>query len=248
VWLAVPAKRPLAESTLPMWREPGYRVAVFLDEDPKADWPVDYFVVGRRGYPGYAQAVNILVDRILMHDPECQWIVTGGDDILPDPTHSPEEIAAQCVNHFEGMHQAGMLAGKPFPTHLREQEVGTWGVMQPTGDSWGDRTGPYIERVCGSPWLGREFCLRINQGHGPLWPQYFHMGSDEELQAVSTRLGVLWQRPDLTHYHRHWGRARKNADDMPDFLKRANSGAEWAAYKKLFAERQAAGFPGSEPL
>lgn len=112
--------------------------------------------------------------------------------------------------------------------------------------------GSYIDRVAGSPWMGREWCLRANQGKGPLWQGYFHMGCDEELQAVATRLGVFWQRPDLIHLHKHWGRGTDGqpADSfsMPDFLKRANSQEEWDQYKKLFAERQAAGFPGSEPL
>ncbi len=101
--------------------------------------------------------------------------------------------------------------------------------------------------------MGREFCLRVNQGNGPLWPEYFHMGCDEELQAVATKLGVFWQRPDLIHLHKHWGRAREGErlaprERMPKFLEKANSAEEWNKYKKLFAERQAAGFPGSEPL
>ena len=55
------------------------------------------------------------------------------------------------------------------------------------------------------------------------------------------------------HDHRHWGRPREGekmgqADRMPEFLREANSPEHWARYKKLFAERKAAGFPGSEPL
>jgi hypothetical protein len=125
--------------------------------------------------------------------------------------------------------------------------------MQPTGDKWGDKNGPYIERVAGSPWMGREWCERINQGRGPLWPEYFHMGEDEELQHVAIKHGVFWQRPDLIHYHDHWGRAREGErlgqrDRMPQFLEKANSPEEWHKYKKLFSERLAAGFPGSDPL
>ncbi len=247
VWYAVPSARPPAESTLGEWKARGYKVAVWRDES--AERGVCDMI--RRGpYPGYAVAVNTLVRNVLAEDSDCEWIVTGGDDVLPDPHHSPEEIARECSDHFEinsgkCLHIAGGLYHSQIEGHHPEA---TFGVMQPTGDNWGDRQGSYVDRVCGSPWLGREFCLRINQGKGPLWPEYWHMGSDEELQAVSTNLGVLWQRPDLTHYHRHWGRTRKQASDMPEFLKRANSGTEWAAYKKLFAERQAAGFPGSEPL
>ena len=112
---------------------------------------------------------------------------------------------------------------------------------------FGDRfAGGSIDRICGSAWLGREWCLRINQGKGPLWPEYTHMFSDEELQNVAIKYGVFWQRPDLTHLHNHWG--REPGGQAPEFLKRANSSAEWDAYKKLFRERRAAGFPGSEPL
>lgn len=172
-----------------------------------------------------------------------------------------------------------ILDGKSLPYPRPSHTGATFGVMQATGDRWGhDRNthtpqltkdgrcsqcghpkdhyrhmmGAYIDRVAGSPWMGREFCLRANHGKGPLWPGYYHMGCDEELQAVATRLGVFWQRPDLIHLHQHWGRGVGDAmgltANMPDFLKRANSREEWAKYKELFLEREAAGFPGSEPL
>jgi hypothetical protein len=101
--------------------------------------------------------------------------------------------------------------------------------------------------------MGREFCQRINQGTGPLHEGYFHCGSDEELQAVAIKYGCFLQRPDLLHNHLHWGRAKPgermgHLSNMPDFLKRANSAEEWNKYKQMFAEREATGFPGSEPL
>jgi hypothetical protein len=78
------------------------------------------------------------------------------------------------------------------------------------------------------------------------------MGVDEELQAVATRLGVLWQRRDLIQLHKHWGHAPAgqmgSTINMPAFLERANSVAEWAAYKKLYTARAEAGFPGSEVI
>jgi hypothetical protein len=148
----------------------------------------------------------------------------------PDPNVSPEEIAAQCEARF---------GSKGHPT---------FGVMQPTGDRWGDHQGgAYADRVAGSPWIGRRFCLTVNGGNGPLWWEYFHMGVDEELQAIATRLGVFWQRPDLSHFHRHWGRDDGNRAKMPAFLTRANSPQEWAKYKQIFRDRQAAGFPGHQP-
>jgi hypothetical protein len=187
----------------------------------------------RRTYPGYGAAVNELVKLILLTDREASWIVTGGDDVEPDPNRRPDEIARQCSQHFRG----------------------TFGVMQPTGDRWGeDRNQPnysgrgaYIDRVCGSPWLGRDFCRRMYGGHGPLFHGYRHMFVDEELQAVAQRLGVLWQRRDLTHFHRHWARVEIRVA-CPSFLAEANSPLHWQESQSLFRSRAATGFPGHKPL
>lgn len=276
VWLCIPSKRPPEEvnPVLKLWKERGYKVVLFCDSfaDADAKGPKDLHVSGVK-YKGYAHAVNLLVGHIITQNTDADWIVAAGDDTEPDPNYSAEEIALQCAVYFKDLQ---VRHGEPFGS-------GTFGVMQPTGDRWGDHAdthefnswterdplrcrlcgnpegspkhmvGAYIDRVCGSPWLGREFCLRINQGNGPLWPEYFHMGVDEELQAVALKYGVLWQRRDLTHHHQHWGRPKPGErlapqERMPDFLKRANSGEEWDKYKALFAARKAAGFPGSEPL
>lgn len=237
VWFAIPSKRPPAEAekVLRLWRERGYKIALFRDvgDDVIA---CDRFIC-RRDYPGYAVAVNTLVKDILDRDPEAGWIVTGGDDVEPDLAHTAEEIAAQCEAHFHG----------------------TFGVMQPTGDRWGDDArsrrkygedrGAYIDRICGSPWLGRAFCERTYGGNGPFWPGYTHMFPDEELQEVATKLGVLWQRRDLIHTHRHWGR-KENATtaDIPAFLAAVNTPEHWKTASELFQSRKAAGFPGHEPL
>ena len=176
--------------------------------------------------------MNFLAAFVLDKFKECDWLVIGADDLLPDPLKTADEIARE----------------------LSDWRADTFGVCQPTGDlSFGDATGPYAERVAGSPFVGRQFCERINQGKGPLREEYFHMGADEELQAVATKLGMFWQRRDLTHEHRHWGRPRPGEkygqrSRMPAFLERANSPTEWAKYKRIFAERKAKGFPGSEPL
>lgn len=79
------------------------------------------------------------------------------------------------------------------------------------------------------------------------------MFADEELQAVATKLGVFWQRRDLIHFHAHWGRPREgerlgSADRMPAFLQQANSAENWNRSKSLFESRQAAGWPGSDPI
>lgn len=223
VWFCIPSARPKMEANcrLAKWRARGYKIALWRDDD--VEHPLcDLLLTG--AYPGYANAVNALAGEVLVFDHQCRWIVAGGDDMEPDPTHTPEEIASQCESHFRG----------------------TFGVMQPTGDRWGEQQGSsYADRVAGSPWMGRRFCETVNSGNGPLWHEYFHMGVDEELQAVAIKLGAFWQRPDLSHFHRHW--ARGPHEEAPAFLARANSPQEWDKYKRIYRDRQAAGFPGHQP-
>jgi hypothetical protein len=244
VWLTIPSARPpeQVEPILALWRNRGYKIALWLDQDRYEENAPRYshheLVIGDGcKYPGYAQAVNHLIKTVMSIDLSAEWFVCAGDDTKPDLTHTAEDIAGDCLLHFSP------LTGREL------HETGTFGVMQPTGDRWGDAKGAYIDRVCGSPWIGREFARRMYGGNGPYWPEYTHMGVDEELQAVAVKYGVLWQRRGLIHLHQHWGR-KKNAmvSDMPEFLRKANTPEHWQAYKKLFAERQAAGFPGSEPL
>ena len=240
VWVVCPSARPVEHVAewAAAWRERGYKVAILRDDarEGEAFGVADYIRADQ--YPGYAVSVNALVADVLQTIDDAEWFIAAGDDVYPDPNHTAEEIALECLAHF---------------TDSRF-EHGTFGVMQPTGDrEFGDKQGPYIDRVAGSAWIGREFARRVNQGNGPLWPEYFHMGCDEELQAVATKLGVFWQRPDLTHFHRHWGRPQEGErmgkrERMPAFLTRANSPEEWDRYKKLFREREAGGFPGSDPL
>ena len=150
------------------------------------------------------------------------------------------------------------LHGKLNPRLLMDgafiRRFETFGVMQATGDRWGENepwaraqfpdAPAYIDRICGSPWIGREFARRVNQGKGPFWPEYQHMFADEELQNVAQRMGVLWQRRDLTHHHEH--PRRDGVARTPDFAGEIYSSAHWQASKLLFDSRKAAGFPGSE--
>jgi len=129
--------------------------------------------------------------------------------------------------------------------------------MQPTGDRWGEGQGGFadapIDRVADSPWISREFARRMYGGTGPYWHEYRHQFVDEELQNVALKLGVFWQRPDLTQRHNHWGRPRDGeimapSSRMPAFLAEANSAEHWRKYKGIFEARRAAGFPGHEPI
>jgi hypothetical protein len=200
------------------------------------------------------------------HDAGAEWFVCGADDIEPDPNHAAEEISGECSERFYASIELMYPPNKPKWSTIPLPSIGgsgkdapswkywsTFGVMQPTGDRWGDGQGAYIDRVAGSPWIGREFARRMYGGNGPYWPEYTHMGVDEELQMVAEKMGVFWQRPDLTHFHAHWGRPRPGermgqADRMPEFLEAANSPEHWKKYKETLRRRQAAGFPGHEPI
>lgn len=146
--------------------------------------------------------------------PHVDWVVAGGDDMFPDPKKRAAEIAEECSEHFGG----------------------TLGVMQPHGDNFGGTT-----RICGSPWIGREYARRANRGVGPLWPDYFHFYADEELFNVAGAQGLLWCRTDLSHFHEHWTRTKSGRTDYQKHNQKS-----WDKDKALFLARKAAGFPGSE--
>jgi hypothetical protein len=230
VWFCIPSARPVAQANpvLEQWRERGYKVALWRDSLKDA-WPIhDHMIVAP--YPGYALAVNGLVRSVLALDSDCDWIVTGGDDVMPDPNYTAEEIAVQCSEHF----------------------AGTFGVLQSTGDRWGDDpfgrarwpdAPAYIDRVAGSPWIGREFCRRVYRGNGPIWPEFWHMFEDEHLQAVAKKLGCFWQRPDLIHYHQHWMRdCEGDQAQMPEFLKEVSGCEHWKKSAEIFERLKQGGF------
>lgn len=270
VWLTIPSKRSPEESVpvLMAWKERGYKIALWRDDQNFPDGIVN-IIRSEREYPGYAVAVNRLIEQVIANNDDAEWFICGGDDVLPDPDHSAEEIAIQCREHF--------FAESSPQTDARFAM--TFGVMQPTGDRWGidpnahvfvsqtpgcdacvcqvcgrgnlgqavHLTGAYIDRVAGSPWIGREFARRMYQGNGPYWPAFEHMYVDEHLMCVAQKLGVFWQRSDLIHYHQHWGRPRPGenmapSDRMPEFLKKANSPEHWRKSKAIFDQLKAGGF------
>lgn len=252
VWLAIPSIRPRAEvePILKLWIERGYKIALLRQGEPIGGLDLE---IPTGEYLGWARSTNIMAKRIMEEDPEMTFTVGGGDDYEPDLAHTAEEIAEVLCETF----------GDPAITFTgsadRREVHPTFGVMQPTGDRWGDDPaarahwgadrGAYIDRICGSPWMGREWCRRAYQGNGPMFAGYHHFYADEELQEVSARLGVLWQRRDLTQTHRHWGRKPGGADeeDVPAWYRERVS-PDWGPAGALFAERKAAGFPGSDPL
>lgn len=234
VWFAIPSCRPSAEARAccDLWHGMGYRVALLRQGDPvRAD-----LMIPTGEYLGWARSTNILARHICRIDQDAQFIVGGGDDYKPDPRNSPAIIAHDCYMHFGG----------------------TFGVMQPTGDRWGDDVmsrakygpdrGAYIDRVAGSPWMGRQWIKSAYLGDGPMWSGYHHCFADEELQQVAGSMGRFWQRRDLTQYHDHAGRTSFDVSKWPPHLAPAITGANWDRDKALFAERLQKGFPGCRPI
>jgi hypothetical protein len=179
--------------------------------------PAD-LVVRAKGYPGYWGATNLLARQAVAAGADT--IVAIGDDMDPDPRLTGPEIAAQFLERFRG----GL------------------GIMQPTGDPMDGTT-----RICGSPWMGRAWVERAYRGSGPLWPEYRHYYGDEELLHVARRLGVLWQRADLTQWHHHWCRSKAERSEIQPY-QRANSDRWWAHDQAIFRRRKAAAFPCAEVL
>lgn len=216
VWFAIPTILPeKCSATFARWRAIGYRTAALVDGGSPEPTCAD-LLIRIPDYKGYAHSVNLLCSRILAEFPDTEWIVTGGDDVFPDSNSLPSAIASECSAHFDG----------------------TFGVMQPAGDKYGAIEN---KTACVSPWLGKEWCQRINGGRGPLWEEYPHYYVDGELMLVSQKLDRLWWRDDLIQYHDHHLRTKTPAPHLDKF----KSGMGDA--KALYESRIAAGFPGHEP-
>jgi hypothetical protein len=177
VWFAIPSASPdKCRAVLPIWKKMGYRIAV-LQGPNRADIPAD-ICVWTDSYVGWAHSVNFLCKEVV--PASCQIVVTGGDDMLPDPNHTADELAEQFLNRFPN----------------------TFGVMQPHGDEY-----LASRRYCGSPFLGRAWIDTMYAGAGPFFGNYFHNWADNELYWVARGLGALWERPDLSHFHDHFTRS-----------------------------------------
>jgi hypothetical protein len=94
------------------------------------------------------------------------------------------------------------------------------------------------ERICGSPWLGREFVLRWNGGAGVFCERMFHFFADELLKRQTEACGRLWQRKDLTHFHRH---PTRMGITPPPYMVEAQK--RWGQDEAVFREFERAGFP-----
>lgn len=219
VWYVIPSCRPVKEAwpVIQQWRNLGYKVALLRQGERI---PCELAIYTEQ-YLGYAQSINTLVKHVLAADRNAAWIVTGGDDYWPDENHYARRIGRDCLVHFDG----------------------TYGIMQPTGDRYGNG---YIDTAAASPWMGRQWCERMYGGRGPLCEQYRHMFTDQELQEVAQKLGVFWQRQDITQIHDHW--TRKENSICPPFLAEVTFGKTNKRDRATFLQRRAVGFPGHEPI
>lgn len=216
VWLVLPVvDEETSLKHLPAWKDAGYKIAVLQDRI-HFDLPfVDVIARPWNAYAGYAASVNFLIRHIVPSD--VRLVVAAGEDMRPDPNHKPREIADRFFAHFpDGM-----------------------GVLQPVGD---DLKG--TDRICGSPFIGRNFAAQWNHGLGAFWPGYNHYFADEELYEVTKASGTLVQDRELVHYHDHWTR-RGQSSRRPhhDVLQ-----LRWDHDQALFRFRKAAGFPGHNTL
>jgi len=215
VWLVLPsANEANCARSLPRWRAQGYRIAVLQDRvrfEVEAD-----VVLHRDEYRGWAWGVNTLCREAVPES--CRVVVAAGDDMLPDPDRSAQQLGAEYLNRFED----------------------GFGVMQPTGDRF-----LHSQTYCGSPWFGRGWIERAFAGRGPIPTGYTHNWADMELHWVARGLGRLWLRPDVTQHHEHF--SRSDEKEAPAYWN-ATAGRSDVADARTFSERAWAGFPGCEPL
>lgn len=203
--------------TVKRWRSKGYRMAFFVDPGPVTLELVKTDILVQAPYPGVWRACNALAKAAL----ECGADVClfAGDDMDPDPNHTAQEIAAQYLERF--------------PTGM--------GLMQPCGDPQGEAINGKrnAARICGSAWFGKDWIMKSYGGRGPTPTMYYHFFGDEEMAVAGEALGILWWRPDLTQFHRHWSWGHTPQQDY-----HVKAQAKWQADEAVFKQRKAAGFPG----
>lgn len=176
VWFAIPsASVERCRQRLPAWRDMGYKIAILQNRE-RGEIPAD-LVVWSDTYPGWAESVNMLCRDIVPATADI--VVSGGDDMLPDPNKTAPQLASE---YFER-----------FPDGF--------GVMQPAGDTF-----MWAANYCGSPWFARPFFTTMYKGRGPMWGGYRHNWADYELYWVARCIGALWMRDDVEQRHAHFSR------------------------------------------
>jgi hypothetical protein len=194
------------------WKSKGYKLGLFVDIG--SDWVCDLLI--RADYPGVWNAWNALAKAAVSCGADV--CVLAGDDMEPDPNHTAQEIAKAYLDRFS---------------------MGE-GIMQPCGDPQGidDSGRPAAARICGSPWMGREWIKRAYQGNGPVDGRYNAFYADESLWHVAGNAQKLWMEPSLSQFHRHWSWGHLQRQPYHE-----RNQKRWAEDKRLFEQSLAAGFP-----
>lgn len=217
-WVLIPtALKNHTYAHISKWRMRGYNTGLFIDrgsEMASSAQTADLLISTQ--YPGVWRAWNILAKAAVGLGAEV--CVLAGDDMDPDPRLTGPEIMKEYKDHFP---------------HLD-------GVMQPCGDPQGkDGSGvPAAARICGSPWVGKEWINYSYLFDGPVNANYQAFYADEELLHYVKRKDRLWMRPDLTQFHHHWSWGHLPRQDY-----HFRNQLLWQKDKDLFEQRQKAGFP-----
>lgn len=218
VWYVCPSARPRleAEACIRTWLDFGCKIMILRQGEALClpgimQYPVSF-------YAGWGVSNNHLIRTAMQVDKWAQWFVCGGDDYWPDNSTHATTAGWDCWEHFNSS---------------------TLGVMQPTGDRYGEG---YIDNAAASPWIGREFAERAYNGHGPFRDEYHHFYADTELQQVAIRLGCFWQRPDIKQEHKHWSRFGNTKPAFADEL----YSLYWNRDEALYKAREVTGFQGHE--
>lgn len=198
----------------PKWRSKGYSLGLYVD--PGCDHPCDLLIRG--AYPGVWNAWNALARAAVASGADV--CVLAGDDMLCDPQKTAEEIGSEYLDRWPD----------------------GFGVMQPCGDPQGsDESGrSAAARICGSPWVGKEWIKRAYLGNGPVNGKYGAFYADEELKYIAERSGRLWMRQDLIQFHMHW--SFSGGLTKQPYHER-NSNLHWKNDKSIFEFQKANGFP-----
>lgn len=220
VWVLIPtAQKAHVPAQLEKWSNQGYRIGLFVDPGPLLDnLPVSMMIMAP--YPGVWRAWNTLSKAAFAQGADV--VCLAGDDMDPDPILNAQALAEQYLAHFPG----------------------GGGVMQPCGDPQGDKIGGWSNagRICGSPWFGRGWNTFAYRGLGPVNGDYVAFYADEELKIIAEKMNLLWMRPDVTQYHRHWSWRHLPKQPYHDRNQKF-----WDVDHKLFDARKAQDWPGADP-
>ena len=219
VYVLCPTKlKERAQAVAKLWMARGYKMLFFQDAGTD---PFTEEATLSAPYSGYWNAMNRLAGLALSFDGKFKMdaCVFIGDDIEPDQHKTAGEICKEYLDRFPD----------------------GFGVMQPCGDPQGDLIdGKHnAARICGSAWFGRGWIERAYSGRGPSWDGYFHFYADEELPIVAEKLGVMWWRPDLTQFHKHWSWGHT---PRQDYHVQASS-KWWPIDQATYNLRKSHGFP-----